>query len=86
MLIFRQTFLNQKKIMKKNLLLAAVASFVMTSCVKDYTCTCTYTPSGSSSQQQHSYDMKDIKKSNAQSTCNALGADAIAQGGTCTYK
>jgi len=73
--------------MKKILLLAAVTFMTtLTSCVKDYTCTCTYTPTGTSTQQQHSYDMKDIKKSNAQSTCNSLGAGEIAQGGTCTYK
>ena len=79
-------YLKPTKIMKKILLLVAVAFMAtITSCVKDYTCTCTYTPTGGT-QQQHSYDMKDIKKSDAQSTCNALGADAIAQGGSCTYK
>jgi hypothetical protein len=72
--------------MKKVLLVAAVAAFAMTSCKKDYTCTCTYTdPMGGGTETQ-TYPMKDVKKKDAKSTCNTLGSLWISAGGTCDFK
>ena len=70
--------------MKKVLLIAAVAGLSMVSCKKDYTCTCTY--NDGSGTQTVTYQMKDVKKKDAKSTCNSLGSLWIAAGGTCDFK
>jgi hypothetical protein len=71
--------------MKKILLVAAVAALTLPSCKKDYTCTCTYTPSGGTAAT-YTYEMKDVKKKDAKDACNTLGAAWIAGGGTCDFK
>ena len=70
--------------MKKVLLIAAVAGLSMVSCKKDYTCTCTVTYNGQT--ETYTYQMKDVKKKDAKSSCNTLGALWIADGGTCDFK
>jgi len=65
--------------MKKVLLIAAVA-FTITSCKKDYTCTCTY------DGKTYPFEMKDVKKKDAKDACNSLGSAYITQGGTCDFK
>ena len=72
--------------MKKITLLAIVAcAFSLASCKKDYTCTCTYTPTGGTATT-YTYEMKDVKKKDAKSTCNSLGATWIVAGGSCDFK
>lgn len=66
--------------MKKLLLVAAVAAFTMTSCKKDYTCTCT------EDGKSYNFEMKDVKKKDAKDACNTLGAMYIADGGSCDFK
>ena len=71
--------------MKKLLLVAAVAAFTMTSCKKDYTCTCTYTSGGQT--QTATYPMNDVKKKDAKDACNQLGAAWIStMNGSCDFK
>ena len=73
--------------MKKILLLSAVACMAMTttSCKKDYTCTCTYTPTGGTAQT-YTYELKDVKKKDAKEACNNVGATWITVGGSCDFK
>jgi hypothetical protein len=67
--------------MKKITLLAIIGfSFSLASCKKDYTCTCTY--QGTS----YTYEMKDVKKKDAKTTCNSLGTQWISAGGSCDFK
>jgi hypothetical protein len=54
--------------MKKLLLVAAVAGFAMTSCKKDYTCTCKVTDNGTVLSESK-YTAK-LKKSEAESWCS----------------
>ena len=73
--------------MKKITLLAAVviaASFA--SCKKNYTCVCTGTQSGSTASYSYTYDLGKIKKKDAKSTCNSVGASWVTIGGTCEAK
>lgn len=70
--------------MKKSLFIAAVACLTLASCKKDYTCTCTVTENGQT--DTYTYQMKDVKKKDAKSACNTLGAIWIADGGTCDFK
>lgn len=66
--------------MKKIFLLAAAAviSFSMMSCKKDYTCTCTIAGVTSTS----TFDK--VTKKDAQDACDALNATAAIGGGSCT--
>lgn len=66
--------------MKKFSILAVAAIFVLglSSCKKDYTCTCTY-PSG----DPESVTYKDVKKKDAEDACDALSALAAIGGGSC---
>jgi hypothetical protein len=71
--------------MKKITLLAAVviaASFA--SCKKDYTCVCTVTSGGVSTN--YTYDLGKIKKKDAKSSCDAAGSIWVAAGGSCEAK
>lgn len=70
--------------MKKVLLIAAVAGMSMVSCKKDYTCTCKYTPAGGT-EQTYTYDLKDVKKSEAKDACDAAGSAWILAGGSCDF-
>ena len=56
---------------------AFVASLALTSCKGDYTCECTNTLAGQS--QTFSIEYKDVKKSDAQESCDAL--DLLYTGG-----
>jgi hypothetical protein len=71
--------------MKKITLLAAVivaASFA--SCKKNYTCVCTDTYNGTT--ETYTYDLGKIKKKDAKSKCDAVGAIWVADGGSCEAK
>lgn len=75
--------------MKKILLIAAVAGFVMTSCKKEYTCECTATVSGGGLPTQTtsaSTVIKD-KKDAAKTTCeNGTKASVTVNGITSETK
>lgn len=64
--------------MKKLLFVAAVAAFTMTSCKKDFTCTCT---DGTNS---FPYEMKDVKKKDAKEACETLNTLSSGTGTTCS--
>ena len=67
----------------KNLSIAVFSFFILagsTSCKKTYTCSCVYP---SSSIQTSKTTFKTTKKSDAQTSCDALSAAAKAQGGAC---
>lgn len=68
--------------MKKVLLLAVAGVFVlgMSSCKKDYTCTCDV------SGQKYTYELKDVKKKDAKNACDQVGSSWIIIGGTCDFK
>jgi hypothetical protein len=59
------------KLMKKNLSVAVVALFasaLLFSCKKDYTCTCTVTPTGGTATKL-TVDFKKVKKKDAEDGC-----------------
>lgn len=66
--------------MKKLSILAVAVIFTLglTSCKKDYTCTCTV--GGVSSATE----IKDAKKSDAKDACDALSALSAIGGGSCS--
>jgi hypothetical protein len=67
--------------MKKALLIGSLGVFgvlALASCKKDYTCDCTINGATVSSQ------IKDAKKKDAQSECDALGVSASLAGGSCS--
>lgn len=66
--------------MKKLSILAVAALFTLglTSCKKDYTCTCT-----DSTGDKQVYDLGKQKKGEAKDACNAAGSLWILAGGTC---
>jgi len=66
--------------MKKVILIAAVGMMALVSCKKDYTCECNV------DGEKYSYDMKDVKKSDAKDACDALGSAWIIAGGTCDFE
>ena len=69
--------------MKKILLIVAVASFVMTSCKKDYTCECTLSGNGVSGTT--SGTIHDTK-SNATTACEAGNSSFGGTTTTCKIK
>ena len=72
--------------MKKVLALAAVAVFDLSSCKKDYTCSCTITTDGISTPFNAEY--KGVKKKDAEESCD-LAQTTYSQGGataTCELK
>ncbi len=72
--------------MKKITLLAAVVvASTFASCKKNYTCVCTGSQTGSGSYT-YTYDLGKIKKKDAKSTCNSVGASWVTIGGTCEAK
>lgn len=56
--------------MKKSLVIAAIASFVLTSCAKDYSCVCT-DKTGGVVTGTDTYPIKNTKKK-ATETCDLL--------------
>lgn len=67
--------------MKKVFGIAALLSvFALGSCKKDYTCTCTV------SGATYTYQLNDVKKSDAKDACNTVGAAWITAGGTCDFE
>ncbi len=72
--------------MKKVLLVAVIAGFAMTSCKKNYTCTCNVPASGGSAAATYTYELKKVKKKDAKASCNAAGSVWILAGGTCDFK
>jgi len=66
--------------MKKVLLVSAFAVLALASCKKDYTCECT------AAGAKATYQLKDVKKKDAQKSCDTAGATWITAGGTCTLK
>lgn len=75
--------------MKKLLLVAAVAAFTvsMTSCKKDYTCTCksTVTPSGGTATvTETKVEYKKVKEDDAKTSCDAGNSSSEIFG--TTYK
>lgn len=68
--------------MKKLLVLAIIAgAFTMTSCKKEYTCTCT--TAGTSVDYKTG---SKVKKSDATKWCDAYDASAKIGGGSCKLK
>ncbi len=66
--------------MKKLLLVAVAGMFVLASCKKDYTCTCT------EDGVSEVYPIKGAKKKDAEKVCDTWTALYTADGGTCTLK
>lgn len=62
--------------MKKFILVAALATFGLASCKKDYTCDCTYT-SGSNTFTTTS-KITNAKKKDAEKTCDGLEASGYS--------
>ncbi|MFD1553919.1 hypothetical protein DNU06_14055 [Putridiphycobacter roseus] len=65
--------------MKKVILIAAVSMLALASCKKDYTCECTI------DSEVYTYELKDVKKSDAKDACDAVGASWILAGGSCDF-
>jgi hypothetical protein len=67
--------------MKKLSIIAVAALFTLglTSCKKDYTCTCT-----DSTGAKQVYDLGKQKKGDAKDACNTAGSLWILAGGTCS--
>lgn len=67
--------------MKKFSVLAVAAIFVLglSSCKKDYTCTCT-----DPGFDPDVYTFKDVKKKDAESACDTWNALYVAGGGSCS--
>jgi len=55
-----------------------LSSFTMTSCKKDYTCTCNDSIFG-----EQIYPINDSKKDDAKSACDGLDAAEVLFGGSC---
>lgn len=69
--------------MKKFIAIAALGVLTLASCKKDYTCECTAT----NTFYNASTVIKDAKKKDAQSTCDANNANyASIAGGKCELK
>lgn len=68
--------------MKKSFLFVAALAFVasMSSCKKEYTCTCKYDQGGVSAEVSYTFE---AKKSDAEDACNAYVSTA-GSGYTCT--
>lgn len=66
--------------MKKLLFVAAVAAFTMTSCKKDYTCSCTILG------QTTDTVLEKQKKADAEAACDEANTAAVLFGGSCELK
>lgn len=66
--------------MKKVLLVAVAGMFVLASCKKDYTCDCTALGTTTS------IPLKDYKKKDATTACDASDAQYKILAGSCTLK
>ncbi|WP_070137931.1 hypothetical protein [Crocinitomix algicola] len=68
--------------MKKVFFAAAfiAGTALMTSCKKDYTCECT------ADGATYTYELKDVKKGDADDACDSAGNVWILAGGTCELK
>lgn len=68
--------------MKKVLFAAAIlaGTSIMMSCKKDYECECDFDGT------KYTYDLKDVKKKDAQDACDAAGSAWILLGATCDLK
>lgn len=64
----------------KKVFFAAVAVLALASCKKDYSCECTY------DSNKYTYELKDVKKSDAKDACNAAGNQWVLLGGSCDLK
>lgn len=64
--------------MKKVLAIAVLGVFGLASCKKDYTCTCTV------DGETFKYELKDVKKKDADKACDSAGSVWILIGGTCS--
>jgi hypothetical protein len=73
--------------MKKLLSIAAVtvALVSLSSCKKDYTCTCKYTMEGLGEQTQ-TLALTNLKKKDAETSCDTFKAQWSTFGGTCELK
>ena len=73
--------------MKKLFSIAAVnvALVSLSSCKKDYSCSCTYTIEGIGEQTQ-TLALPDVKKKDAESACDTWKAQYSTFGGTCELK
>ena len=73
--------------MKKLLSIAAVtvALVSLSSCKKDYTCTCKYTPTGFT-EQTSTTTLADYKKKDAETACVNIQSTYNLVGGTCELK
>ena len=70
--------------MKKILLIAAVAGFVMASCKKDYVCECTSTSTApNSTTTTYKYNILDASKKQAKANCFKTSSDFTI--GSTTY-
>lgn len=64
----------------KKVLFAAVAVLALASCKKDYSCECEYNGA------KYTYQLKDVKKKDASSACDAAGNQWVLLGGKCDLK
>jgi len=73
--------------MKKLLSIAAVtvALVSLSSCKKDYTCSCTYTATGLGTQTTNT-TIADAKKKDAETACDNIQTTYSLLGGTCELK
>jgi hypothetical protein len=71
--------LNKNKMKKNILLVVVIVSSYLTSCRKNYTCSCTYDTNGGSAG---TYTIRDTR-SNASSTCSSYGNYGFT---TCSLK
>jgi hypothetical protein len=71
--------------MKKYFLLVALASY-FAACKKDYTCTCKVPASGTQPEQTSTYELKEVKKSNAKNSCRIANDNWALAGGSCELK
>lgn len=65
--------------MKKVFVVASLSLLALTACKKDFTCTCSKSGTGPTT-----FDVDNVKKSDAQDACNKVGAAYVSQGYTCT--
>lgn len=73
--------------MKRFLSIAAVAVALvsLSSCTKDFTCTCTFSGIGAGTPSQD-FEYKDVKKKDAKESCDAQQTAWASGGATCELK
>ena len=67
----------------KNYFLLVVFGLFLASCKKDFTCTCKVPASGAEPEKTCTYDMKEVKKSQAKNSCKEANDVWILAGGNC---